>query len=163
MLLRIWMILVLALYPALAGWMPPGECPKTKAALLQAAATCCQAAPAAKSCCATVAEAKAVAPARSCCAAAPEVETACAISGPGDECALLGYCRGPCRHGPAAPLAPPWHRETQGQPDKGSAGGEMSHPLLAAVSPPPGRAASWKEPQAVPVSMRLAIICLRTI
>jgi hypothetical protein len=155
MLLRLWMILVLAVYPALAGWTPPAHCPSSGDAgrSITTESTGCCAAPT----CASQ---------RACCTAAtrdgqPRSPKTADEGGEGG-CPLLGRCRGPCRSAPGSPLGPPVRREHQPQPEQAPQSPIFSEPMVAGVEAPLGRACDWPLPRIISVSQRLSLICIRT-
>lgn len=180
MLLRIWMILVLAIYPAMVVWMPVSNCSSGACSMgaLEIADGTAGATAAQPGCCSRSAPIAATV-ARTCCAskaaadqrAAPMQGGCCATRGPigslvragADDscCPFAGYCRGPCRSTPGSPIAPVRRDHQSSTTHTFAISG--SYPLLVAESVPQDRRVNWVAPQPPTVSSRLAIICLRTI
>jgi hypothetical protein len=175
MLLRVWMVLVLAVYPALVGWVQTRAQCQTPATITAVASTathaggCCAVPATAPSCCATKAvtapepascKPTSCKPVTSCTAAANEgVEADCPES---TCCPIRNYCRGPCRHAPGSPL-PPVRRDTRMPAEGAPLPGGPSHPLIVAVLPPRDHPPVSAMPRSIPTSTRLATLCLRTI
>lgn len=168
MLMRIWMVLVLAVYPALTGWVMPVRCD-----LGVDTAACAVIAEPSAGCC----SAKALAPAKPCCCAArvdPEPVRGCCVTagstGPivlacddDGSCRAIGVCRGPCRTLPGAPLGPTGSRDPWMHGGGGSVAGLPSYPLLVAEAVMVPRTADWRTAEVITVSERLSRLCVRTI
>ena len=157
MLLRLWMLLVLAAYPALVGWMQTPMCLTSPAlGVAEQMQMCCASAPHAG---------------RGCCASEPAEPVGCCeeVASEGDSpcramecCPIRRFCPGPCRSMPGSPLGPPSRQEAQNKPDQ-SPVGMPSYPLAEGALPRRTPDAAFVMPRSVPVSARHATLCIRTI
>jgi hypothetical protein len=154
MLLRFWMILVIAIYPVLlgAGAWTSSTC---RAPIGAVGEGCCASSDAAS------AMGQPEAGRAGCCA----LREPAGCTAPRDverDCPLRGYCQGPCRTLPVLPVAPPLHRDNQFQSAKGPELSAPLFPLLATIAEPFGRPVSDGIPRVLSVSERLSTLCIRT-